>query len=212
MRNQLLEYQESAVKTLSRRIMTRGGAMLGDVVGLGKTITATATAMMLNEAEGYRTLIVCPPNLEKMWWEYKEKYELNATVVPYSMAAKRLPDLGRYQFVIVDESHTMRSDSRQDYKALLEYIRNYNSKVLLLTATPYNIRFRDVANQLGLYLEPDEDLGLQHRRLVHPICTGLGFRPAWARPGGHSFRTVPARRAPRRSSVSPCVRLAESQY
>lgn len=161
MRNQLLEYQESAVKTLSRRIMTRGGAMLGDVVGLGKTITATATAMMLNEAEGYRTLIVCPPNLEKMWWEYKEKYELNATVVPYSMAAKRLPDLGRYQFVIVDESHTMRSDSRQDYKALLEYIRNYNSKVLLLTATPYNIRFRDVANQLGLYLEPDEDLGLQ---------------------------------------------------
>ena len=40
MRNQLLEYQESAVKTLSRRIMTRGGAMLGDVVGLGKTITA----------------------------------------------------------------------------------------------------------------------------------------------------------------------------
>lgn len=161
MRNQLLEYQESAVKTLSRRIMTRGGAMLGDVVGLGKTITATATAMMLNEAEGYRTLVVCPPNLEKMWWDYKERYELNATVVPFSMAAKRLPNLGRYQFVVVDESHTMRNDTRQDYQALLEYIRNYDSKVLLLTATPYNIRFRDVANQLGLYLEPDEDLGLQ---------------------------------------------------
>lgn len=161
MRNELLEYQESAVKTLSRRIMTRGGAMLGDVVGLGKTITATATATMLNEAEGFRTLIVCPPNLEKMWWDYKEKYELNATVIPYSMAAKRLPNLGRYQFVIVDESHTMRSDTRQDYKALLGYIRNYDCKVLLLTATPYNIRFSDVANQLGLYLEPDEDLGLQ---------------------------------------------------
>src|SRR5690606_33829391 len=69
MRSQLLAYQESAVKTLSRRIMTRGGAMLGDVVGLGKTITAVATAMMLNEAEGYRTLIVCPPNLVRMWNE-----------------------------------------------------------------------------------------------------------------------------------------------
>ncbi|MBW1640053.1 NgoFVII family restriction endonuclease [Microbacterium resistens] len=161
MRDQLLEYQESAVKTLSRRIMTKGGAMLGDVVGLGKTITATATAMMLNEAEGYRTLIVCPVNLVRMWEEYKERYSLNATVVPYSMAAKRLPNLGRYQFVIVDESHTLRNDTRQDYKALYDYIRNYDCRVLLLTATPYNIRFKDVANQLGLYIDPDDDLGLQ---------------------------------------------------
>lgn len=161
MRNQLLEYQESAVKTLSRRIMTKGGAMLGDVVGLGKTITATAVAMMLNEAEGYRTLIVCPVNLVKMWEEYRERYELSATVVPYSMAAKRLPELGRYQFVIVDESHTMRNDTRRDYKALADYIRNYDCRVLLLTATPYNIRFKDVGNQLGLYIDPDEDLGLQ---------------------------------------------------
>lgn len=161
MRDQLLAYQESAVKTLSRRIMTRGGAMLGDVVGLGKTITATATAMMLNEAEGYRTLIVCPVNLVKMWEEYREQYELNATVVPYSMLAKRLPNLGRYQFVIVDESHTLRNDTRQDYKALHEYIRNYGCKVLLLTATPYNIRFRDVGNQIGLYINADDDLGLQ---------------------------------------------------
>lgn len=161
MRNQLLEYQESAVKTLSRRIMTKGGAMLGDVVGLGKTITATATAMMLNEAEGYRTLIVCPVNLVKMWEDYRERYELNATVVPYSMAAKRLPELGRYQFVIVDESHTLRNDTRQDYQALAEYIRNYDCRVLLLTATPYNIRFKDVGNQLGLYIDPDDDLGLQ---------------------------------------------------
>jgi len=161
MRDQLLEYQESAVKTLSRRIMTRGGAMLGDVVGLGKTITATATAMMLNEAEGYRTLVICPVNLVKMWDEYKERYSLNATVVPYSLAAKRLPNLGRYQFVIVDESHTLRNDTRQDYKALYEYIRNYDCRVLLLTATPYNIRFKDVANQLGLYIDPDDDLGLQ---------------------------------------------------
>ena len=161
MADQLLEYQEGAVKTLSRRIMMKGGAMLGDVVGLGKTITATATAMMLNEAEGYRTLIVCPVNLVAMWNDYKERFELNATVIPYSTAAKQLPNLGRYQFVIVDESHTLRNDTRQDYKALHEYIRNYGAKVLLLTATPYNIRFRDVANQLGLYIDPDDDLGLQ---------------------------------------------------
>ena len=37
MRSLLLDYQETAVRTLARRIVRRGGTMLGDVVGLGKT-------------------------------------------------------------------------------------------------------------------------------------------------------------------------------
>ena len=136
--------------------------MLGDVVGLGKSITATAVAMVLKEEYGWDTLIICPKNLVKMWeQEYSDAYELNARVVPYSMATRVLPDLRRYRFVIVDESHTMRSETRQDYVQLKDYIQRNDSKVLLLTATPFNIRFKDVANQLGLFLEDDYDLGLQ---------------------------------------------------
>ena len=55
----------------------------------------------------------------------------------------------------------MRSDKRRDYIHIKDYIENAGSKVLLLTATPYNIRFTDVANQLGLYIDDDDDLGLQ---------------------------------------------------
>jgi len=162
LQQELLEYQASAVKTLARRIATRGGAMLGDVVGLGKSITATAVAMVLKEEYGWDTLIICPKNLVKMWeQEYSDAYELNARVVPYSMATRVLPDLRRYRFVIVDESHTMRSETRQDYVQLKDYIQRNDSKVLLLTATPFNIRFKDVANQLGLFLDDDYDLGLQ---------------------------------------------------
>jgi superfamily II DNA or RNA helicase len=162
LQSELLDYQSSAVKTLARRIATRGGAMLGDVVGLGKSITATAVAMVLKEEYGWDTLIICPKNLEEMWQkEYSDAYELNARVVPYSMVTRILPDLRRYRFVIVDESHTMRSDSRQDYIQLKDYIQRNDSKVLLLTATPFNIRFKDVANQLGLFLDDDADLGLQ---------------------------------------------------
>ena len=40
MREQLLAYQVNAVQTLARRVLTRGGTMLGEVVVLGKTITA----------------------------------------------------------------------------------------------------------------------------------------------------------------------------
>jgi superfamily II DNA or RNA helicase len=161
MREQLLDYQVNAVQTLARRVVTRGGTMLGDVVGLGKTITAVAVALMLREEHGHSTLVICPKNLVKMWEGYLGAYDVPGRVVPYSLAARDLPELRRYQFVIVDESHTMRSDTRQDYKAIHDYIRDNNSKVLLLTATPYNIRFRDVANQLGLYIDDDDDLGLQ---------------------------------------------------
>lgn len=157
---QLLEYQATAVQTLARRIMTRGGTMLGDVVGLGKTLTAIAVALMLRDEHGFMPLVVCPKNLVSMWEEHFEAYDLHGRVVPYSMAHRVLPELRRYAFVIVDESHTLRNESRRDYLEIQRYIQDNDSKVLLLTATPYNIRFRDVANQLGLYLDDDDDLGI----------------------------------------------------
>ncbi|MDV3133342.1 helicase-related protein [Mycobacterium sp. 29Ha] len=160
--HQLLEYQSTAVQTLARRLMTRGGTMLGDVVGLGKTLTAIAVALMLREEHGYRPLVVCPKNLVSMWEEHFAAYDLDGRVVPYSQAHSILPSdyIRRYPLVIVDESHTLRHETRRDYRAVQTYIRENDSKVLLLTATPYNIRFRDVANQLSLYLDDDEDLGI----------------------------------------------------
>ncbi len=158
---QLLDYQATAVQTLARRIMTRSGTMLGDVVGLGKkTLTAIAVALMLRDEHGFMPLVVCPKNLVSMWEEHFEAYELHGRVVPYSMAHAVLPTLRRYQLVIIDESHTLRNDARRDYKAIQDYIHANDSKALLLTATPYNIRFQDVANQLGLYIDDDDDLGI----------------------------------------------------
>lgn len=160
-RDQLLTYQASAVQTLARRIETRGGSMLGDVVGLGKTITAIATALMLYLDQGYTPLVLCPKNLVKMWENYLDAYEIPGRVISYTQAHKELPELRRYQFVICDESHTLRNDNRRDYQAIKKYIEDNSSKVLLLTATPYNLRFEDVANQLGLYLGDDQDLGIE---------------------------------------------------
>lgn len=156
----LLEYQATAVKTLARRVMTRQGTMLGDVVGLGKTLTAIAVALVLNDEHGFQPIVLCPKNLQDMWEKHLEAYELHGRVVPYTMAAALLPDMRRYPFVIVDESHTLRNRQRQDYQAIKNYISDNEARVLELTATPYNKRFVDVANQLGLYLDDDEDLGI----------------------------------------------------
>lgn len=156
----LLEFQATAVKTLARRVMSRSGTMLGDVVGLGKTLTAIAVALMLRDEHGFHPLILCPKNLVAMWERHLEAYDLHGRVVPFSQAASVLPDLRRYPLVIVDESHTLRHDSRNDYAAVYDYIRRNDAKVLLLTATPYNINYSDVANQLALYLDEDTDLGV----------------------------------------------------
>ncbi|MFG1913006.1 helicase-related protein [Kribbella sp. NPDC048928] len=162
MQNLLLDYQETAVRTLARRIVRRGGTMLGDVVGLGKTLTAVATALMLEAAEDYTTLVLCPKNLERMWEEHLERYELTgARVIPYSMADKKLSELKRFHLVICDESHNLRNNTTKASEAIREYVRRNGSKVLLLTATPYNLAFADVANQIGLYIDDDEDLGIQ---------------------------------------------------
>lgn len=160
MQKLLLNYQSTAVKTLARRIVRRGGTMLGDVVGLGKTLTAIATALMLEAAEDYNTLVLCPKNLEQMWNTHLEKYEVDGRVVPYSMADRVLPDLKRYNLVICDESHNLRNSGTLTYDAIKRYVQKNTSKVLLLTATPYNLAFEDVANQIGLYIEDDEDLGI----------------------------------------------------
>ena len=77
------------------------------------------------------------------------------------MADKVLPELKRFNLVICDESHNLRNNATIAYDAIHQYIRANGSKVLLLTATPpYNLAFTDVANQIGLFIDEDDDLGI----------------------------------------------------
>ena len=151
----LMDYQKSAAHTLARRLMRRGGTMLGDVVGLGKTLTAIAVASMLQNEENMRVLV-----LEQMWDKHLSEYDVVGKVVRYSMAAAELPDLARYQLVICDESHNLRNENTQVWRAIKEYVSRNESRVLLLTATPFNLSFSDVKAQLALYLDEDADLGI----------------------------------------------------
>ena len=68
----LLDFQANAVKVAAHHLHKRGGVMIGDVVGLGKTITATALAKIFEDDFGLETLIICPKNLTKMWKGYAQ--------------------------------------------------------------------------------------------------------------------------------------------
>ena len=78
----LFEFQETAVKIAAKHLNNdkRGGAMIGDVVGLGKTITACAIAKVFEQQYYASTLIICPANLQEMWKKYIRTYDLKADV------------------------------------------------------------------------------------------------------------------------------------
>jgi len=169
-KNTLFDFQQTAVKIAARHLNNekRGGAMIGDVVGLGKTITACAIAKMYENTFGSNTLIICPANLQDMWAKYRREYDLKADIM--SMAKPIDVDNARYyRLIIVDESHNLRNNQGTRYRNIKDLISRQDCKVLLLTATPYNKDYHDLSSQLRLFIDDDTDLGIRPEAYIRKI-------------------------------------------
>ncbi len=172
---ELLEFQQKAVLVAAHHLHKRGGVVIGDVVGLGKTITATALAKLFEDDFFLETLIICPKNLVEMWEDYAHKYQLRAKVISQSKVQTTLPDLRRYRLVIIDESHNLRNDQGSRYRAIKSYLEENDSKVILLSATPYNKTYLDLSNQLRLFISDDKDLGISPEQYIESIGGQVQF-------------------------------------
>ena len=175
-RNELFPYQQNAVKIAAKHIANDklNGAMIGDVVGLGKTLTACAIAKIFEDRHLATTLIICPANLQDMWHKYIKKYDLKAYV--HSMQKTiDVENARHYKLIIVDESHNLRNSGGKRYQNIKSLIEKQDSKVLLLTATPYNKDFSDLANQLKLFLDENQDLGIRPENYIRDLGGELQF-------------------------------------
>jgi hypothetical protein len=166
---ELLDFQQKAVLIAAHYLNKRGGVLIGDVVGLGKTMTATALAKLFEDDFYLETLIICPKNLTAMWQGYVDNYRLHAKVLSISKTKKELSELRRYRLLIIDESHNLRNNEGKTYKIIEEYIKRNNCKVILLSATPYNKAYTDLAGQLGLFIDEHQDLGISPECLMKEI-------------------------------------------
>ena len=167
---EMFDFQQIAVKIAARHLNSekRGGAMIGDVVGLGKTITACAIAKIYEMTFASSTLIICPANLVEMWEKYRDKYDLKADV--RSMAKPiDIENARYYRLIIVDESHNLRNENGKRYQNIKSLIERQDCKVLLLTATPYNKNFSDLSSQLKLFVSADEDLGIRPEEYIREL-------------------------------------------
>ena len=167
--NKLFEFQSAAVKIAARYVTTRNGVLIGDVVGLGKTLMASALVRILQEGFDLETLIICPPNLTSMWENYSYRYRLGARVLSLGQVITKLPKLPRYRLVVIDESHNLRNREGKRYRAVQEYIHANDSKCILLSATPYNKSYLDLSSQLRLFVEDDKDIGVRPERLMREL-------------------------------------------
>ena len=173
MRGVLLEFQSAAVRIAARHLEKRGGVILGDVVGLGKTLMATALARVFQDPpRALETLILCPKNLVGMWEDHAHRYRLIAKVASITQAQKILSDLPRYRVVIIDESHNLRNREGRRWAAVRAYVARNSSKCILLSATPYNKAYLDLANQLRLFLEPEDVVGIRPEEYLRNDCDG----------------------------------------
>ncbi|MDN5936672.1 MAG: SNF2-related protein, partial [Nitrosospira sp.] len=161
---ELFEFQKAAVKIAARHLHRRGGVIIGDVVGLGKTMMAVALARMVEDDLGYETLIICPKNLVPMWEHYRKEYGLRGAVMSLTQVrqqTKGLKNLKRYRLVLIDESHNLRNRAGHRYKAISDYIKQCDARVILLTATPYNKTLTDLSAQLRLFVEERTNIGVR---------------------------------------------------
>jgi len=146
-----LTHQLEAAKTVIERM--NGKAILGDEVGLGKTIEA---GLILKEylIRGLvkRALILAPASLINQWVEELNSkfhipaiaYKKNCPIERYDVlimsmdTAKKSPHRERiyeqdYDMIIIDEAHKLKNHKTQIY----EFVQSLKKKFcLLLTATP----------------------------------------------------------------------------
>lgn len=175
--NKLYDFQKDAALAIINKLETYNGCILADSVGLGKTYTALAV-IKYYESRNRNVLVLCPKKLKDNWITYNSNLvnnpiasdQLRYDVLFHTdLSRKRgtsetgLPldriNWGAYDLVVIDESHNFRNggDSATDdkmnrYQILMEKVINagVKTKVLMLSATPVNNRFRDLRNQLIL--------------------------------------------------------------
>ena len=166
----LFEFQSAAVKIAAHHLDRRGGVLIGDVVGFGKTLMATALARIIEDTQYISTLIICPKNLEKMWNDYVVQYGLRAKVLPITQVQQKIQDIpARFRLVIIDESHNLKNREGKRYQAIHEYIQQSGSKVVLLSATPYNKSYTDLSSQLRFFVAEDQDLGIRPETYIQSL-------------------------------------------
>ena len=150
----LAKFQRDAVSTLLQTIDERGGAILADSTGLGKTHIGLEV-MRQKMAEGRKVLLIAPAQVRDTVWDGKlDEVQIRARTIGTEALGKKDFDVSRYRkydFIVIDESQNFRSGTTGRRRNLMKIItmkRGKRKQVLLLSATPINNSIMDLYYQI----------------------------------------------------------------
>lgn len=151
-----LKYQIDAIKYGVDCINKNNGVIIADVVGLGKSVIASAIAYNLDIK---KTVVIAPPHLVDQWNDYQQDFGLRGVRV---CSSGKLEDLYKAYandpnpiLYVIDEAHRYRNELSDAYQWIHQLTRsNAENKVILLTATPYNNRPQDLFALIKLFQTP----------------------------------------------------------
>ena len=170
-----LKYQLDAIKYGVDCINKNNGVIIADVVGLGKSVIASAIAHNLDMK---RTVIIAPPHLVDQWNDYQQDFGLRGVRVCSSGKLEELYNTYAADpnpiLYIIDEAHRYRNELSDSYQWLHQLTRSHaENKVVLLTATPYNNRPQDLFALIKLFQTPSrstihsvDNLGVRFHELI----------------------------------------------
>src|SRR3989344_1726891 len=148
-----LKYQKDAINLGIDRIKKFGGVLIADVVGLGKSIVASAIAHNL----GIKTIIITPPHLESQWKDYMSEFDFKGLVYTTGKVQEALDrhgnDTGKLLFIL-DEAHKHRNEDTDNYKLLHRLCAGHY--VMALSATPFNNDPKDIYALIKLFSTPGQ--------------------------------------------------------
>lgn len=111
-----------------------------------------------------------------MWEGYVHNYQLRAKVISISKIKKSfVEETRRYRVVIIDESHNLRNREGKRYAIVKEYIEKNESRLIMLTATPYNKSYLDISSQLRLFIPEDKDIGISPENFIREVGGPIEF-------------------------------------
>lgn len=170
-----LKYQLDAIRYGVDCINKNNGVIIADVVGLGKSVIASAIAHNLDMK---RTVIIAPPHLVDQWNDYQQDFGLRGVRVCSSGRLEELYNTYAADpnpiLYIIDEAHRYRNELSDAYQWLHQLTRSHaENKVVLLTATPYNNRPQDLFALIKLFQTPSrstihsvDNLGVRFHELI----------------------------------------------
>ncbi len=205
--NVLDPHQEIAFKQSLSILNRNNGVMICDGVGLGKSFVALAI-MQWYLRRGKKVLLVAPKSIITASWndyiqtylpQYTRRFPAMYTEAMTAfgfdpskpLSARKLEDLQdlteQMDVVVIDESHNFRTPSSSRYKNMYALVAPQlagRKKIVLMTATPINTEYSDLAAQVALTTHDEGDIDGRGIAPIRRAAANLDKAARQARTGG----------------------------